>query len=53
LRYPSSGELEGIKKFLQTGEQRIRIASTLSENEKKIVDQASRQLWQKRPDFIS
>ncbi len=53
LRYPSSGELEGIKTFFQTGEQRIRIATTLAENEKKIVDEASRQLWQKRPDFIS
>ncbi|NJL39912.1 MAG: allophycocyanin [Leptolyngbyaceae cyanobacterium RM2_2_4] len=53
LRYPTSGELEGIKEFLQTGEQRIRIASTLSENEKKIVQEASKQLWQKRPDFIA
>lgn len=53
LRYPSSGELEGIKKFLETGEQRIRIVATLSENEKKIIDQASKQLWQKRPDFIA
>ncbi|MEQ8465528.1 allophycocyanin [Coleofasciculus sp. G1-WW12-02] len=53
LRYPSSGELMGIKAFLQTGEQRMRIASTLAENEKKIVQEASKQLWQKRPDFIS
>lgn len=53
LRYPSSGELKGIQSFLQTGEQRMRIASTLAENEKKIVQEASKQLWQKRPDFIS
>ncbi|HBL57620.1 MAG TPA: allophycocyanin [Cyanobacteria bacterium UBA8803] len=53
LRYPSSGELESIKGFLQTGEQRLRIATTLAENEKKIVQEASKQLWQKRPDFIS
>jgi allophycocyanin-B len=53
LRYPTSGELEGIKEFLQTGEQRIRIAAALSENEKKIVQEASKQLWQKRPDFIA
>src|SRR4028118_39153 len=53
LRYPSSGELKNIKDFLQTGEQRMRIAATLAENEKKIVQQASQQLWQKRPDFIS
>lgn len=53
LRYPSSGELKNIKDFLQTGEQRVRIATTLAENEKKIVQQATKQLWQKRPDFIS
>jgi allophycocyanin-B len=53
LRYPSSGELQGIGEFLQTGERRMRIAATLAENEKKIVAEASKQLWQKRPDFIS
>lgn len=53
LRYPSSGELKNIKDFLQTGEQRVRIASTLAENEKKIVQEATKQLWQKRPDFIA
>ncbi|MFN6255256.1 MAG: allophycocyanin, partial [Microcystis sp.] len=30
LRYPSSGELQGIGQFLKTGEQRIRIAETLA-----------------------
>ncbi|MCM0592025.1 MAG: allophycocyanin subunit alpha-B [Gloeotrichia echinulata IR180] len=53
LRYPSSGELKTIQEFLQTGVQRTRIASTLAENEKKIVQEATKQLWQKRPDFIS
>ncbi|MBF2080514.1 MAG: allophycocyanin [Synechococcales cyanobacterium T60_A2020_003] len=53
LRYPSSGELTSIKEFFQTGEQRIRIAETLAANEKKIVDESSKQLWRKRPDFIS
>lgn len=53
LRYLSSGELEGIEKFLSTGAQRMSIAQTLAENEKKIVDQASKQLWRKRPEFIS
>jgi allophycocyanin-B len=53
LRYPSTGELKSIKDFFKTGEQRVRIASTLAENEKKIVDQATKQLWQKRPDFIA
>ena len=53
LRYPTSGELKGIESFLRTGEQRIRIAQTLAENEKKIVDQSSKELWKKRPDFIA
>ena len=53
LRYPSTGELKAISDFLQTGEQRVRIATTLSENEKKIVERASGQLWKKRPDFIA
>lgn len=53
LRYPSSGELKGIKAFFQTGEQRLRIAETLAENEKKIVNKASQELWKRRPDFIA
>ncbi len=53
LRYPSVGELKNINDFLKTGEQRVRIASTLADNEKKIVDRASTQLWKKRPDFIA
>ena len=53
LRYPSTGELKNIKEFLQTGEQRMRIVAKLAENEKKIVQEASKQLWQKRPDFIA
>jgi allophycocyanin-B len=53
LRYPSSGELNSINNFLKTGEQRVRIATTLSENEQKIVDKASKELWRRRPDFIA
>jgi allophycocyanin-B len=53
LRYPSSGELKNIQEFLKTGEQRVRIASLLSESEKKIVEQASKQLWQIHPDYIA
>ena len=53
LRYPSSGELKSISSFLQTGEQRMEIATTLADNEKKIVEQASKSLWRKRPDFIA
>ena len=51
LRYLSSGELNGIEKFLNTGNQRIRIASTLADNEKKIVDQASKKLFKQHPEY--
>lgn len=53
LRYPSAGELQSIAEFFKSGEVRVKIANTLGENEKRIVEQASRQLWQKRPDFIA
>lgn len=53
LRYPTSGELKGIEDFLKTGAQRMQIAQILSDNEKKIVDQASSALWKIRPDFIA
>jgi allophycocyanin-B len=53
LRYPTSGELRGIEDFLKTGLQRMTIAQTLAENEKKIVEQASKELWRRRPDFIA
>ena len=53
LRYPSSGELEGIKSFLKTGEQRVRIAETLADNEKKIVDKAGKELFKLHPEYRS
>jgi allophycocyanin-B len=51
LRYPSSGELEGIRAFLDTGLLRVQIAQTLAENEKKIVEKAGQELFSKRPDY--
>ncbi|MEB3232203.1 MAG: allophycocyanin subunit alpha-B [Leptolyngbyaceae bacterium] len=53
LRYPTSGELESMRSFFGTGAQRLRIASILAENEKRIVDRAVGRLWQRRPDFIA
>lgn len=38
---------------METGKQRIKIVNILSENEKKIVDKASQELWRRRPDFIA
>ncbi len=53
LRYPSSGELEGIKNFLTTGEKRVRIAETLANSEKKIVDRAGKELFKLHPEYRS
>ena len=52
LRYPTSGELQSIQAFLATGEQRLRIANILAENEKKIIEKAAQRLWQLHPDYI-
>ena len=53
LRYPSVDELQSIKAFLATGEQRIRIATILAENEDKIVRKASVELFKMHRDDIS
>jgi len=47
LRYPSGGELQKHQRILETGEQRMRIAATLAENE-KVFNKPGKQLWQKR-----
>jgi allophycocyanin-B len=51
LRYPTSGELQGLKNFLGTGEMRVRIAETLADSERKIVDEAGKQLFRQHPDY--
>lgn len=52
-RYLSPGELDRIKSFVTTGEQRLRIAQTLTEARERIVKQAGDKLFQKRPDVVS
>ncbi len=52
-RYLSPGELDRIKGFVGSGERRLRIAQTLTENRERIVKQAGDQLFQKRPDVVS
>jgi len=53
LRYPSSGELRSMADFLSGGAQRIRIARTLTENERKIVDQSAKVLFSRRPEYVA
>lgn len=52
-RYLSPGELDRIKGFVTSGEQRLRIAQVLTESNERIVKQAADQLFQKRPDVVS
>ncbi|PPS45299.1 allophycocyanin subunit alpha [Chroococcidiopsis sp. TS-821] len=52
-RYLSPGELDRIKTFVTSGERRLRIAQTLTDNRERIVKQAGDQLFQKRPDVVS
>lgn len=52
-RYLSPGELDQIKGFVSSGEQRVRIAQVLTESRERIVKQAGDQLFQKRPDVVS
>lgn len=52
-RYLSPGELEQIKSFVTSGEQRLRIAQILTDSRERIVKEAGDQLFQKRPDVVS
>ena len=52
-RYLSPGELDRIKTFVTSGEQRLRIAQIMSESRERIVKQAGDQLFQQRPDVVS
>ncbi len=52
-RYLSPGELDRIKGFVSSGEQRLRIAQVISDSRERLVKQAGDQLFQKRPDVVS
>ena len=45
LRYPTGGELRSMVDFLSGGARRLGVVRVLTENEKKIVDEAARQLF--------
>ncbi|MBE9005410.1 allophycocyanin [Fortiea sp. LEGE XX443] len=52
-RYLTPGELEPIKNFVKSGERRLRVVQSLTENRDRIVKQAGNQMFQKRPDIVS
>lgn len=53
LRYPSGGELAAMVAYLNAGSRRLAVVKTLTDNEKKIVDEASRQLFSRKPDYVA
>lgn len=53
LRYPSGGELRSMVEFLGAGAERLAIVRTLTDNEKKIVDEAARLLFSRKPEYVA
>nr|WCH58119.1 allophycocyanin gamma subunit [Cystoclonium purpureum f. stellatum] len=53
LRYPSIGELQSIQDYLTTGEKRIKISCQLRDQEKEIIQKASKIIFQIHPEYIA
>ena len=53
LRYPSSGELQSMVDFLSQGSIRLSVVRSLTENEKKIVDESAKQLFSRKPEYVA
>ncbi|GAB4217842.1 MAG: allophycocyanin subunit alpha-B [Synechococcales cyanobacterium] len=52
LRYPSISELQAVRDYMATGQQRLQVAEQLAENKKRIIDEAQKLLFNKRPDYL-
>lgn len=53
LRYPSIGELQAIQNYIKTGEKRIEISSVLRDQEKIIIQKASKAIFLLHPEYIA
>jgi allophycocyanin-B len=53
LRYPSGGELRSMVEYLSRGADRLAVVRVLTDNEKKIVDESAKQLFQRNPDYVA
>ncbi|MFM8277101.1 MAG: allophycocyanin [Cyanobium sp.] len=53
LRYPTGGELRSMVDFLSAGAQRLAVVRMLTDNEKKIVSEAARQLFALKPEYVA
>jgi allophycocyanin-B len=53
LRYPTGGELRSMVDFLSGGALRLAVARVLTDNQKKIIDEAAKQLFLRKPDYVA
>ncbi|MEI8251179.1 MAG: allophycocyanin subunit alpha-B [Synechococcus sp. ELA057] len=53
LRYPTGGELRSMVDFLGGGNRRLSVIRVLTANEKKIVNEAAKQLFTRKPDYVA
>jgi allophycocyanin-B len=53
LRYPTGGELRSIVDYLSGGAIRLQVVRVLTDNEKKIVNEAARQLFSLKPEYVA
>ena len=53
LRYPTNGELSSMVDYLSQGAMRLGIVKTLTDNEKKIIDQSAQQLFAQKPEYVA
>ena len=53
LRYPNSGELRSMVDFLSQGSNRLSVVRSLTDNEKKIVDESAKQLFSRKPEYVA
>lgn len=53
LRYPSVGELDGLKNYFKTAEKRIQVSCILRDKEQQIIKIASKSIFQIHPEYIA
>ncbi|BAY21921.1 allophycocyanin alpha chain 2 [Calothrix sp. NIES-2100] len=53
VRYFTPGELEQIKIFVKSSERRLRLVQSLTQSRDRIIKEAGKQLFQKRPNLVS
>ncbi|MBD1865965.1 allophycocyanin [Cyanobacteria bacterium FACHB-471] len=52
-RYLTPGETDQIKRFVVSGDRRLRLVRVLTESRDRIIKQAANQLFQRRPSLVS